>query len=293
MTKCKYCDRDDLRQCYDSDISDEGFAAIGPFLESRPKAKAGRPMEYAWRDIIDSVFYVLRTGCQWRQMPHDLVKWWVAYRWFRTLAKDGTWRRIHDGLHARVRTGEGRAPEPTACALDSQSAQSSEGGEAISFDKFKHCRGRKRHLAADTLGFLCERKVTGAGTSDRTAGREVLAGAVRRHPDLALAWADGGYANAVDDSLIAWARENTGIEVVVVKRTDDVKGFKILPRRWVIERTNAWISAHRRLAREYERLVECSEAMIDLAMIDVMAARLAGGTTWRHWRDMEPEPSVI
>jgi transposase len=293
VTKCKYCSRDDLRQCYDSDISDEGFAAILPFLESRPKARSGRPMEYAWRDIIDSVFYVLRTGCQWRQMPHDLVKWWAAYRWFRTLAGDGTWRRIHDGLHARVRNQEGRAPEPTACALDSQSAQSSEGGEEISFDKFKHCRGRKRHLAADTLGFLCARKVTGARASDRTAGREVLAEAARRHPELALAWVDGGYANAVDDSLIDWARENTGIEVVVVKRTDDAKGFRILPRRWVIERTNAWISAHRRLAREYERLVECSEAMIDLAMIDVMAARLAGGTAWRHWRDMNPEPSVI
>jgi transposase len=250
-------------------------------------------MEYAWRDIVDSVFFVLRTGCQWRQMPHDLVKWWVAYRWFRTLAKDGTWQRIHDGLHARVRNEEGRAAGPTACALDSQSAQSAEGGEPVSSGKFKHCRGRKRHLAADTLGFLCARKVTGAGTSDRTAGRDVLAEARRRHRDLALAWVDGGYANTVDDSIITWARENTGIEVVVVKRTDDVKGFRILPRRWVIERTNAWISAHRRLAREYERIVECSEAMIDLAMIDVMAARLAGGRAWRYWRDIESAPNVI
>ncbi len=165
---------------------------------------------------------MLRTGCQWRQMPHDLVKWWAAYRWFRTLAKDGTWQRIHDGLHARVRNEEGRHAEPTACALDSQSAQSAEGGESISFDKFKHCRGRKRHLAADTLGFLCARKVTGAGASDRAAGRDVLAEAKRRHPDLVLAWADGGYANVVDDSIIAWAMESTGIEVVVVKRTDDV-----------------------------------------------------------------------
>jgi transposase len=122
VTKCKYCDRDDLCQCYDSDISDEGFEAILPFLESRPKVKSGRPAEYAWRDIIDSVFYVLGTGCQWRQMPHDLVKWWAAYRWFRTLSSDGTWRRIHDGLHAQVHAREGRAPEPTACALDSQSA---------------------------------------------------------------------------------------------------------------------------------------------------------------------------
>lgn len=284
VTKCEYCDRDDLRQCYDSDITGEGFAVIEPYLASRPKDKQGQPMEYAWRDVIDSIFYVLRTGCQWRQVPHDLVRWWVAYRWFRALAKDGTWQRIHDALHARA--GEGRDPEPTACALDSQSAQSAEGGEAISFDKFKHCRGRKRHLAVDTLGLICARKVTGAGTSDRTAGRDVLAEASRAHPDLALAWVDGGYANAVDDSIIDWSRENTGIVVEVVKRTDDVKGFSVLPRRWVVERTNAWLSAHRRLAREYERLIECSEAMIDLAMIDIMRARLTGGRPWRYSRDM-------
>jgi transposase len=293
VTKCKYCDRDDLRQCYDSDISDEGFAVLEPLLASRPKVKAGRPMEYAWRDIIDTVFFVLRTGCQWRQVPHDLVKWWVAYRWFRTLSRDGTWQRIHDELHARVREADGRNPEPTACALDSQSAQSAEGGEAISFDKFKHCRGRKRHLAVDTLGLFCARMVTGAGTSDRTAGREVLRAAKQRHPDLGLAWVDGGYANAVDDSIIGWSRENTGIEVTVVKRTDDVKGFTVLPWRWVVERTNAWISAHRRLAREYERLTETAEAMLDLAMIDIMGNRLAGGTRWAHWRDMAPSPTAI
>ncbi len=293
MRKCQFCDRDDLRQCYDSDISDEGFAAILPFLESRPKVKSGRPMEYGWRDIIDSIFYVLRTGCQWRQMPHDLVKWHAAYRWFRTLARDGTWQRVHDGLHARIRIGEGRDPEPSACALDSRSVQSSEGGEAISFDRFKHCRGRKEHLAVDTLGFLCARMVTGAGASGRAAGREVLARVREQCPDVGLCWVDGGYANTVDASFIPWARENTGIEVVVVKRTDDVKGFQVLPWRWVVERTNAWIAAHRRRARDYERLTECSEAMIDLAMIDVMAARLAGGTAWRHWRDMKPELSVI
>ena len=103
MTKCKYCDRDDLRHCYDSDICDEGFAAIGPFLLSRPKAKAGRPVEYAWRDVIDTVCYVLRTGCQWRQIPHDLVKWHAAYRWFRTLARDGTWQRTRAASSARTR----------------------------------------------------------------------------------------------------------------------------------------------------------------------------------------------
>ena len=109
-------------------------------------------MEYARRDVIDTVFCVLRTGCQWRQIPHDLVKWRVAYRWFRTLARDGTWQRVHGGLHARVRSDEGRAAEPAACALDSRSAQSPEGGEAISFGKFRHCRGRDRRLPVPVRG---------------------------------------------------------------------------------------------------------------------------------------------
>jgi transposase len=286
VKKCDYCGGDDLRQCYDSDIPDEAFAVIEPILQNRPKIKAGRPMEYPWREIINTIFYLLRTGCQWRQLPHDLVKWQVAYRWFRTLGRDGTWRRIHHELRVRARRAEGRQDEPTACAMDSQCAESAEGGEQIGFDKFKHCRGRKRHLVADTLGFVCGRAVTAASVSDRAAGRQVLAQAAGRHPSLALCWVDGGYANAVDDSIIAWARENTPVTVEVVKRTDDLKGFKILPRRWVIERTNAWLSAHRRLARDFERLTETAEAMIDLAMIDVMGNRLAGGTRWERWRTM-------
>lgn len=286
MTICEHCGKDDRRQCYDSDISDEAYAVIEPILAGRPKRKAGRPMEYPWREVIDTILYVLRVGCQWRQIPHDLVKWWVAYRWFRTLGRDSTWQRIHDELHLQVRRAEGRQDEPTACAMDAQSVQSAEGGEQIGFDKFKHCRGRKRNLVADTLGFICARIVTAASVSDRAAGRQVLAQASGRHRELALCWVDGGYANAIDESIIAWSRENTGITVEVVKRTDDMKGFKILPRRWVIERTNAWLSAHRRLARDYERLTETAEAMIDLTMIDVMGNRLAGGTRWEHWRTM-------
>lgn len=184
MTKCKYCGRDELRQCYDSDITDEGFEAALPFLEARPKAKAGRPVEYRWRDVIDSIFYVLRTGCPWRQMPHDVVQWWAAYRWFRTLARDGTWQRIHDGLHARIRAVASRNPEPTACALDSQSVQSSEGGGEVSFDKFKHCRGRKRHLGGSRSRWSsgpatsrASRCCPGGGLSSaRTRGSRLTAG---------------------------------------------------------------------------------------------------------------------
>jgi transposase len=286
VTKCDHCGRDDRRQCYDSDIPDAAFDVIEPILQNRKKIKAGRPMEYPWREIINTVFYLLRTGCQWRQLPNDLVKWWVAYRWFRTLSKDGTWRAIHDELHRKVREADGRGPAPTACSLDSQSAQSAEGGEEIGLDKFKHCRGRKRNIVVDTLGFTCARMVTSARASDRVAGREVLAQAKQRHPGLRKGWVDGGYANAVDDSMLAWAEENLGVDLEVVKRSDDAIGFAVIPWRWVVERTNAWISAHRRCARDYERLVETSEAMIDLAMIDIMSSRLAGGTRWNRWRTM-------
>ncbi|MGH3197344.1 MAG: transposase [Streptosporangiaceae bacterium] len=217
------------------------------------------------------------------------MKWWAAYRWFRTLNKDGTWRLIHDELHRKVREADGRGPGPTACSLDSQSAQSAGGGEEIGSGKFRHCRGRKRNLVAGTLGFTCARMVTSARASDRVAGREVLAQAKQRHPGLRKGWVDGGYANAVDDSMLAWAGGNPGIDLEVVKRSDDVKGFAVIPWRWVVERTSARVAAHRRCARDYERLVETSEAMIDLAMIDIMSSRLAGGTHWTQWRTLTGE----
>jgi transposase len=227
VTKCDQCSGDDRRPCYDSDVSDQAFTVIEPILQSRRKIKSGRPVEHDWRDI----FYVLRTGCQWRQVPHDLTRWWVTYRWFRTLIKDGTWRAIHDELHRLVREKEGRAPEPTACSLDAQSAQSAGGGEQIGFDKFKHCRGRKRNLCVDTLGFLLARQVTSATVSDRVADRAVLQQAKAAHPDLAKGWVDDGYANTADDSILDWSRQTPSIDLEVVKRSDDVKGFVVIPWR--------------------------------------------------------------
>jgi transposase len=218
VKKCDHCGRGDRRQCYDSDLPDAAFEVIEPILTNRAKRKSGRPMEYQWQDILNTIFYLLRTGCQWRQIPHDLVKWWVAYRWFRTLAKDGTWRIIHDELHRAVRVAEGRAEEPTACSLDAQSVQSAEGGEQIGFDKFKHCRGRKRNLVVDTLGFPCARTVTSANVSDRVAGRDVLTQAKDHHPHLTKGWVDGGYANTVDSSIIDWATCTLDIDLEVVKR---------------------------------------------------------------------------
>lgn len=233
--------------------------------------------------MLDAIFYVLRAGCQWRMVPHDLVPWWVAYRWYRTWATDGTWDLVHDRLRAQVRVAAGRDPEPSAAVLDAQSIKSSEGGEARGFDMGKKTTGRKRHLIVDTLGLLLIVTVTSATVQDRPGGRAILARLAACFPTIGLVWADGGYANKIDSSLLNWAKDKLGLLVEIVKRSDDVKGFQVLPRRWVVERTFGWLVRNRRLARDYERLTTTSEAMIKVAMIRLMTLRLAGQSiTWSN-----------
>ena len=264
------------------------WAVIGPLMPVRDPRKGGRPRVHGDRQVLDAVFYVLRSGCQWRMIPHDLVPWWVAYRWYRTWAGDGTWDRIHDGLRALVRMAAGRNPDPSAAVLDAQSVKSSEGGEARGFDAGKKTTGRKRHLVVDTLGLLLVVMVTAASVQDRPGGRAALARLAARFPSVALVWADGGYANSIDSSLLSWALEKLRLVVEIVRRCDDVKGFRVLPRRWVVERTFGWLVRNRRLARDYERLTASSEAMIKIAMIRLMAARLAGQScTWASATERE------
>ncbi|WP_147116242.1 IS5 family transposase, partial [Pseudonocardia sulfidoxydans] len=215
-------------------------------------------------------------GCAWRLVPHHLVPWSTAYRWFSAWTADGTWARIHDVLRAQVRLADGRDPQPSAAVLDSQSAKSAEGGEAIGYDAGKRVRGRKRHLLVDTLGLLLRVVVHSASVQDRAGAKLVLSGLRERFPLVGLVWVDGGYVNSVDAGLIDWARRHEGIEVVAVPRDADVKGFQVLPRRWVVERTFGWLTRCRRLARDYERKTAHAEAMIQVAMIRLMAARLAG-----------------
>ncbi len=231
---------------------------------------------YGNRAVLDAIFFVLRSGCQWRMIPHDLVPWWVAYRWYRTWAADGTWDSVHDALRAQVRVVAGRDPDPSAAVIDAQSIKSSEGGRARGYDAGKRTTGRKRHLIVDTLGLLLTVMVTSASVQDRAGGRAVLARMAASFPTVALVWADGGYANSIDSTLLSWATNTLGLLVEIVKRTDDVKGFKVLPRRWVVERSFGWLIRNRRLARDYERITTNSEAMIKIAMIRLMAVRLAG-----------------
>lgn len=259
------------------------WSVIEPLLPVRDLRRGGRPRLYADRAVLDAIFYVLRAGCQWRMVPHDLVPWWVAYRWYRTWAADGTWDAIHDRLRAQVRVAAGRDPESSAAVLDAQSIKSSEGGQDRGFDMGKKTTGRKRHLVVDTLGLLLVVMVTSATVQDRPGGRTILARLAARLPTIGLVWADGGYANKIDSSLLIWAKDKLGLLVEIVKRNDDVKGFQVLPRRWVVERTFGWLVRNRRLARDYERLTATSEAMIKVAMIRLMTLRLAGqSVTWSN-----------
>ena len=270
---------------YDSSLTDGQWAQIEPLLPVANPRHGGRPLKYDRRLILDTILYVLRTGCAWRLVPHDLAPWDAAYRWFRAWTADGTWRQVHEALRDRVRERDGRDAQPTAAVLDSQSAKSAEGGEAIGYDAGKRVRGRKRHLLVDTNGLLLHRVVHSAGVQDRAGAKLVLTGVHEAFPQLGLVWVDGGYVNTVDQGLIGWAEQHEQLQIVVVPRNADVKGFQVLPRRWVVERTFGWLTRCRRLARDYERKTAHAEAMIDVAMIRLMAARLAG-------EDIEPEGPI-
>ncbi|RFU20143.1 IS5 family transposase [Geodermatophilus marinus] len=270
---------------YGTSLTDGEWAQIEPLLPIRNPRHGGRPLKYDRRLVLDTILYVLRTGCARQHVPHDLAPWDAAYRWFAAWSADGTWRRVHEVLRDRVRDRDGRDRQPTAAVLDSQSAKSAEGGEAIGFDAGKRVRGRKRHLLVDTNGLLLHRVVHSASVQDRAGARQVLTGICAPFPLLALVWVDGGYVNSVDAAGIDWAGRTQNLELVVVPRNADVRGFQVLPRRWVVERTFGWLTRCRRLARDYERKTAHAEAMIDVAMIRLMAARLAG-------EDVEPHGPI-
>lgn len=264
------------KPAYDSSLTDGQWAMIEPLLPRTTPRLGGRPPVHSRRLIIDTINYVLVSGCAWRLVPHDLAPWNTAYRVFAAWTADGTWARIHDVLRDQVREQDGRDPHPSAAVLDSQSIKSSEGGEEIGYDAGKRVRGRKRHLLVDTLGLLMVGMVHSASVQDRAGARRVLTGIRARFPLLGLVWVDGGYVNSVDAGLVGWAHQQENLEIVAVPRNADVKGFQVLPRRWVVERTFGWLTRCRRLARDYERKTDHAEAMIQVAMIRLMAARLAG-----------------
>jgi len=226
------------------------------------------------RLFVNAGLYVTRTGCAWRYLPRDYPPWKTVYGYFRQWRINGLWERIHDALRAAVRQAEGRHRQPSAAILDSQSVKTTDrGGPERGYDAGKNVNGRKRHLLVDTIGLLLIVVVHAASTQDRDGAKLVPERLRHRFSRLRLIWADGGYAGA----LVEWVRSlrtrNT-VRLEIVKRSDDAKGFVVLPRRWVVERTFAWLGLHRRVSKDYEAFPETSEAFIRVAMIALMLARL-------------------
>jgi transposase len=235
--------------------------------------RGGRPEKHDRRRVLDAIFYLVRGGIAWAALPAEFPPAKTVYGIFRRWTVAGAWARIHDALRDRARIRAGRHPQPTAAVIDSASVRGADTVPARSrgYDAGKKVNGRKRHLAVDTGGLLLTVVVTIAGIQDRDGAHRLLAALRAKFSTIALIWADGGYAGR----LVDWAKTVLAFAVTIVKRTDDRAGFQVIPRRWVVERTLAWISKHRRCVRDYETLPEHAEAMVYLAMIMTMSRRLA------------------
>jgi len=263
-----------MNTIYPTDLSDAEWEYLAPHLP--PRRARGRPCSHPLRAILDAVFYLLRTGCPWRCMPRDFPPWQTVYSHFRRLRLDGTWHRVLAALRAAERLRVGRNADPTAAIMDAQSVKTvGESASSSGFDAYKRVKGRKRHLLVDTLGLPLSVYVTAADVHDQVGARCLLAGLAPLVPRLTKIWADGGY---VGDPLTRWCKGKGGWEIEIVERKTGSHGFSVLPRRWVVERTFAWLVRNRRLCIDYERRVQTSEALIQIAMIRLLLRRLTRST---------------
>ncbi|GAA2146633.1 IS5 family transposase [Actinomadura napierensis] len=274
------------RRGYPSDLSDARWALIEPVLTAWREQRLasalaiGRPPEHDLRTLMNAILYLDRTGIPWRYLPHDFPPYQTVYAYFARWERDGVFAQLTGLLRDLLREQEGHRAEPSACIIDSQSVKTSIDVPRASqgTDAGKKIVGRKRNIITDTLGLLLTVLVTAASVPDGTAGMQLLTGVAATHPTITKAWTDTAYrTKAIDHAA------TLGIDLEPIRRDPATKGFVPLPRRWVVERTFGWLMLHRRLARDYETLPARSEAMIHVAMIDLMSRRLTGEATvtWR------------
>ena len=248
---------------YPTNVTDSQWQVIEKFLD------AGRKRKYELREIINAVLYLVKTGCQWRMLPKDFPGWQLVYYYFSKWNGDGTIEQIHESLVEKIRVKAGKKEEPTAGIIDAQSIRTTcVSSHSSGFDAGKKIKGRKRHIVVDTLGLILCTVVHSAAIQDRDGAKMVLAMLKERWKKIIKIIADGGYRGL----LIEYAKQTFGYTLEIIKR-DELHQFKVLPKRWIVERTFAWLDTNRRNSKDYERLTENSQAMIQLASIRINLKR--------------------
>ncbi|WP_237409533.1 IS5 family transposase [Streptomyces sp. M2CJ-2] len=266
-------------RAYSSDLNRQQWRVVRKLIPVPAwlRGRGGRPEGYCHRVMIDAVLYLVNNGIKWTEMPVDFPPWKAVYRFFRRWQGCGFLDILHDALRELARKAAGKKPRPTAAIVDSQSVKASwhVAAESRGYDGGKNVSGRKRHLVVDTLGLLLVVCVTTAGLQDRDVAVPLLTRLRRGFATVKKVWADGGYTG----SLVEWARTKLGLDVDIVRRPDEARGFVLLKRRWIVERTLAWLVNSRRLTRDYEYLPAVHEAMVKWTMIRIMVRRVATAGT--------------